>query len=128
MKLIVDKMPDEDNPCFFRYRNVEYGMICKLTNHRCSHMERCECLKPNDSNGAKIDTSIIIGNKKNIKFKTGDLAKIVANVSGHFFDIGTIVALEKHDRDYKAIKNGDYWWVIDDDLEPLSDDDIKAEN
>lgn len=58
----------------------------------------------------------ITNEKRNIKFKTGDYAKIVSNHSGHQFEIGTIVKLEKGDGDYKAFANNDYWWVIDVDL------------
>ena len=59
--------------------------------------------------------------KGNVKFKTGDYAKIANNFSGHNFEIGTIVKLEKYSDDYKAFANGDYWWVTDDDLMKIDD-------
>jgi hypothetical protein len=52
-------------------------------------------------------------------FKTGDYARIVANVSDHEFDKGTIVKLERDDSGYRAYANGDFWWVEDRDLEKL---------
>lgn len=55
---------------------------------------------------------------KNIKFNTGDYARIVLNESGHHFAIGTIVQLEKHETDYFATDvNGCSWWVVDEELE-----------
>lgn len=65
--------------------------------------------------------------KYNIKFKTGDYAKIVNNESGHQFKIGSIVILEKQNEDYKAFDSNDFWWVIDDDLEGI-DDNTKIPN
>lgn len=53
----------------------------------------------------------------NVKFKTGDYARIVDRKNGHEFEIGTIVRLEKFETDYKAHADGDYWWVLDDELE-----------
>lgn len=55
----------------------------------------------------------------NIKFNTGDYARIVCNSSGHEFAIGTIVKLEKYPDDYKAWVNDEYWWVTDVDLEEI---------
>ena len=65
--------------------------------------------------------------KVNVKFKTGDSAKIVDNNSGHQFKIGTVVMLEKHKGDYKAYANGNYWWVTDDDLAEIDNDDLVKE-
>lgn len=65
--------------------------------------------------------------KANVKFKTGDSAKIVDNSSGHQFKIGTIVMLEKHKDNYKAYANGDYWWVTDYDLAEIDNDDLVKE-
>lgn len=65
--------------------------------------------------------------KANVKFKTGDSAKIVDNNSGHQFEIGTIVMLEKHKGNYKAYANGDYWWVTDYDLAEIDNDDLVKE-
>ena len=53
----------------------------------------------------------------NVKFKTGDYARIVDRKHGHEFEIGTIVRLEKFETDYKARADGNYWWVLDDELE-----------
>lgn len=65
--------------------------------------------------------------KKNIKFETGDYAKIANNKAGHEFELGTIVKLEKHDEDYKAFANGEYWWVTDDDLVEVDNDTLVKE-
>lgn len=58
---------------------------------------------------------------KILKFKTGDSAKIINNVSGHDFPIGTIVRLEVDEQEnaYKAYSDGDYWWVGDNDIAPI---------
>lgn len=58
---------------------------------------------------------------QNLKFKTGDFARIVANKTEHGFKIGDIVKLEKYDTDYQAYceATDEYWWVVDDDLEVL---------
>ena len=56
---------------------------------------------------------------KALKFKTGDSVKIINNVSGHFFPIGTIVRLvadESSGDCYKAYDGDTYWWVGDDDI------------
>lgn len=56
---------------------------------------------------------------KNIKFNTGDFARIVGNECDHHFALGAIVQLEKHETDYRATDvNGCQWWVVDDELEP----------
>lgn len=65
--------------------------------------------------------------RKDILFETGDYAKIANNKSGHEFEIGTIVKLEKDDEDYKAFANGDYWWVTDDDLAEIDNDTLVKE-
>jgi hypothetical protein len=54
---------------------------------------------------------------KNVKFKTGDYAKIVACTCGHQFEIGTIVKLERREYNYCAYANGKYWFVLDEELE-----------
>lgn len=64
--------------------------------------------------------------RQNIKFETGDNAKIVGNVSEHEFEIGTIVRLEKFDTDYKAFVGEEFWWVVDDELEPIEDADMRG--
>lgn len=53
----------------------------------------------------------------NVKFKTGDYAKIIANKHYHGFEIGTIVKLKKETHDYLATADGESWWVLDDELE-----------
>jgi hypothetical protein len=58
----------------------------------------------------------------NFKFETGDFAKIVDCRSGHNFDIGTIVKLEKCKSDYKAFAGGNWWWVTDEDLADVDED------
>lgn len=64
--------------------------------------------------------------RKNIKFETGDIAKIVGNTTEHGFEIGTIVRLEKCKIDYKAFVGDKFWWVVDDDLEPIEDANIRG--
>jgi hypothetical protein len=58
---------------------------------------------------------------KTLKFKTGDSAKIINNVSSHLFPIDTIVRLEIKEGDncYKAYSGDVYWWVTDEDLAPI---------
>jgi hypothetical protein len=75
----------------------------------------------------KIKAEAVTEEKQNINFETGDYAKIIANNSGHLFEIGTIVKLEKHEVDYKAFADGDYWWVIDQDLVKIDDDNLLKE-
>lgn len=67
----------------------------------------------------ELETLYTQRNIRNIKFDTGDYARIVDNSSGHDFAIGTIVKLEKYPDDYKAWANDEYWWVTDDDLEEI---------
>ena len=57
--------------------------------------------------------------KKNIKFETGDYAKIVKKINGHGFKIGTIVRLEKYTDDYLAFVDNVSWWVTDDELSEM---------
>lgn len=87
--------------------------------------------KKNVANAAlaliKRQKAIIKSEKKNIKFETGDYAKIANNKSGHAFEIGTIVKLEKHAEDYKAFANDDFWWVTDDDLVEIDNDTLVKE-
>lgn len=69
--------------------------------------------------------------KNNIQFKSGDYAKIIANNSGHRFEIGTIVKLIKYKYNYKAYdEEGEYWFVGDADLEsyvkPITIDGFKV--
>ena len=65
--------------------------------------------------------------KLNSKFETGDYAKIVANENGHGFKIDTIVKLEKHDRDYKAFVGNEFWWVTDEELAEIDDNNLLKE-
>ena len=65
--------------------------------------------------------------KLNTKFETGDYAKIVANENYHGFKIGTIVKLEKHDNDYKAFDDNKFWWVTDDELAEIDDNNLVKE-
>jgi hypothetical protein len=58
----------------------------------------------------------------NKKFKSGDRAKIVNNIVGHKFKIGTVVTLQKSENDYVAKSDeGEFWWVVDGELEPITD-------
>ena len=64
---------------------------------------------------------IIMNTLKNVNFKLGDKARIMACLNGHKFKIGTIVTISHiYDNDYGAkLKNNHYWYVNDDELEPL---------
>lgn len=63
---------------------------------------------------------VVSNERSNVKFNTGDRARIVRNLHGHFFKLGTIVKLKKYKYDYCATNNrGEYWWVTDDELEPV---------
>lgn len=54
----------------------------------------------------------------NVKFNTGDFAKIINRNHGHGFKIGTIVKLKKCEIDYFATsEDGVSWLVMDDELE-----------
>ena len=54
-----------------------------------------------------------------MKFKIGDKVRIVGNECGHQFKIGEIVTIQDVQRsDYKATNGHDFWFVIDDELEP----------
>lgn len=64
--------------------------------------------------------------RKNIEFETGDIAKIAGNTTEHGFEIGTIVRLEKCEIDYKAFVGDKFWWVVDDDLEPIEDANMRG--
>lgn len=60
-----------------------------------------------------------------LKHLHGATAKIKANKSGHYFDIGTIVNLiyDEHcgsDDDIKAYADEDYWYVGEDDIELIA--------
>ena len=61
-------------------------------------------------------------------FKTAGMAVIVANTSGHQFQIGTIVTLREHHpqpvhkKFRKAFYKGDYWWVVEKDCAPYEFD------
>ena len=62
-----------------------------------------------------VDNPVNAKRMKNVKFETGDRAKIGSNVSEHGFAIGTVVTLKKGKEDYAAYADGDFWWVTDDD-------------
>lgn len=83
-----------------------------------------------DLRGEKTHGEVIpdkgVESRQNIKFETGDNAKIAANVSEHDFEIGTIVRLEKCDTDYKAFVGEEFWWVVDDELELIEDADMRG--
>ena len=108
------------------------GLLARLSDYCCSRQEeepyrklinKLESVCGNERLSKAVDRLLNDGiyeettrGKRNIKFETGDYAEIVANTSGHQFELGTIVKLEKFEYDYKAFYDGDYWWVIDDDL------------
>ncbi len=96
----------------------EFGALCKVERDRAALAL---------INRQKAEIERLKKGRKNIKFETGDYAKIADNKSGHEFEIGTIVKLEKHDEDYKAFANGDYWWVTDNDLVEVDIDTLVKE-
>lgn len=59
--------------------------------------------------------------KDDMRFNTGDYAKIIKCLNGHEFEIGTVVRLEKSDIDYLATDEETCvsWWVTDEELEPV---------
>lgn len=59
------------------------------------------------------------------RFKVGDRARVIANNSCHGFQIGEEVTISSDtDIDYDCvadkIDNSDYWYLNDDELEPIS--------
>lgn len=96
----------------------EFGALCKVERDRAA----LALIKRQKAMIKRLGKE-----KKNIKFETGDYAKIANSKSGHEFEIGTIVKLEKHAEDYKAFANDDYWWVTDDDLVEVDNDTLVKE-
>lgn len=93
--------------------------------HRLSFGTSDYCICGADMRGEETHGGVIhdktVELRQNIKFETGDYAKIAGNVSEHGFEIGTIVRLEKCETDYKAFAGEEFWWVEDDELEPIED-------
>lgn len=54
-------------------------------------------------------------------FKTGEKAKVVSNIHGNEFEIGTVVTLTKtDDNDYEASDvNGETWYMLDEELSKI---------
>lgn len=66
-------------------------------------------------------TEVVEKPKDDMRFKTGDYAKIIKCLNGHEFEIGTVVRLEKSDIDYLATDEETCvsWWVTDEELKPV---------
>jgi hypothetical protein len=55
-----------------------------------------------------------------MKYKVGDKVRIVCEIYGHSFCVGDIVEiLEVGGNGYEAVKNGKFFYVIDEELEPV---------
>lgn len=124
----------------------DHGFACKknvanatlaLINRQKAEIERLQAVNADMTESLRLaaeankdmqaEIEVLHRGKLNIKFKTGDYAKIADNKSGHEFEIGTIVKLEKHDDDYKAFANDTYWWVTDNDLAEIDNDTFVKE-
>lgn len=56
-----------------------------------------------------------------MKYKVGDKVRIVSCEYGHGFNLGDIVKISKvGETDYEAIKNGESWYVDDEEVEPAA--------
>jgi hypothetical protein len=58
MKLLVDVMPNEKNPCPFRHWNCEYGwVVCKLGKAKlCPGVSECDRLQSVEDYGVRKST------------------------------------------------------------------------
>lgn len=122
-----DNCPHDFGNC---YANLA-GYALELINRYEEKVEELEIeLKAmrGAANSYRAELERLQKGKHNIKFNTGVYAKIVDKTSGHQFKIGTIVKLERHADDYKAFANGDYWWVIDEDLVEIDNDNLYKRN
>lgn len=52
------------------------------------------------------------------EYKVGDRVRVVAEKSGHGFEIGDVVTIEAGHGDYKCRSENDYWFLCDDEIEP----------
>lgn len=105
------------------YQNKQATVYECSKCHHLSFGTSDYCVCGADMQGEAIHDKMV-ESRKNIKFETGDHAKIARNINGHAFEIGTIVRLEKYDTDYKAFVSDEFWWVIDDELEPIEGTDV----
>lgn len=102
--------------------------LCDEINRQKAEVERLtEIIKSYDFRDRAVfgNEAFLEQNERtasNVKFETGDFAKIVDCRSGHNFNIGTIVKLEKCKTDYKAFAGCDWWWVTDEDLADVDED------
>lgn len=118
-------IPDEIN-IQMSFGNIHYFSSINLLQIKDNHID--DILYTALTKGyCTIMNKSIASDKPTINnnFKTGDYARIVANVSAHKFEIGTIVKLERCEINYIARANGDLWWVEDRDLEKIDDDLLK---
>lgn len=56
MKIVVDKIPEKPIECYFSYRNVERGWMCRLLGGDCqagSDWNECPCLQ---AGGVELNT------------------------------------------------------------------------
>lgn len=59
-----------------------------------------------------------------MKYKKGDEVKIIKELYGHRFPIGSKVVIDlvrEEDNDYRAESNYDFWWIRDDEVEPWNE-------
>lgn len=87
--------------------------------------------------GAKIAFERLVGKfTETVSFKKGDRVRIIANTSGHNFQIGSVVTIVGNDAwpaDQRKCKGLDldnkvnWWWVKESDMEPVNFDWAKFE-
>ncbi|MBG9520253.1 MULTISPECIES: hypothetical protein [Bacillus cereus group] len=66
---------------------------------------------------------------KQALLKEGDFAKVVANTTSHYFEIGTVVKLDDYAEETDAftayyIDGSDFWRIYRSDLEPLTKEEV----
>lgn len=58
-----------------------------------------------------------------MKYRVGDKVRIINNINNHDFPIGevvTISCINEDDQDYRAESHYGYWYVTDEELEPVN--------
>ena len=56
-----------------------------------------------------------------MKFKKGDTVRVISNMSTHGFKIGELLTIKSvNNKDYLAYRDGDCWYIYDDECEPVN--------
>ncbi|PGB34880.1 hypothetical protein COM07_25825 [Bacillus toyonensis] len=135
---VSDRLQIGDYAKVIQQGHINFGHIAKITNdNRDSHLYPYATELLNGESGdihsedhlvKSTDEEVL--EAKQALLKEGDFARVIANTTSHYFEIGTVVKLDEYTKETDAftayyVDGSDFWRIYRKDLKPLTKEEAE---